>query len=217
MGDSDPTPSCLSAESHDSRDSTLHYLGCCEFWKRPEYLESLKPEERKRINGELRRFICLRRALKNENDDAVSSLVGNLERSMAAWRESRGTHGIDAVRKWRHRRDLRNSVSQDFPEEERASGIYDPDSDVKAFLVSYKYENHVENAQDHGHSHGHKMIASQRKILVSRLLMQHAPGSPSKTSDRLLSELPQASDGNINYLHLPANNMAVSTPFLATT
>lgn len=31
MGDSNPTTSCLSAEPHEPRDSTLHYLGCAEF------------------------------------------------------------------------------------------------------------------------------------------------------------------------------------------
>ncbi|KAI7786673.1 hypothetical protein LA080_002784 [Diaporthe eres] len=181
MGDSDPTPSCLSAEKNDARDSTMHYLGCREFWKREEYFESLKPEDRKRINGELRRIIGLRRALKNESDDSVSSLR------------------------------LANGVSQEFHQEEKAPGPYDPDNDVKAYLVSYKDRKHVDSTQDHGskgHFHDHKMIAFQRKILVSQLLIQPAPGGPLKASDRLLSELSQASAESINYLHLPANNMA---------
>lgn len=220
MGDSDPTPSCLSAERHDPRDSILHYLGCLGFCERREYLNSLKAEDQKRIDGELRRIISLRKALKNERDDAVSSLVGNLEGSMKAWRGSLGNDGIDAVRTWRLGRGLPNGVSQDFPQEGKASGPYDPDNDVKACLVSFKDRKHVESTQDHGakgHPHEHKMIALQRKIFVSELLMQPGLGESLKSSDRLLSELSQASDGSLNYLHFPANNMAVSTYLFLTT
>lgn len=217
MGDSDPIPACLSAERHDPRDSTLHYLGCLEFWERQAYFNKLEPEYRKRIDGELRRIICLRRVLKSERDDSVSSLVINLESSMKYWRGSRGEHGIDAVRKWRSGKDLRNGVTQHFPQEE-AYEPYDPDNDVKAYLLSYKDRKDVENAEDHGvkgQSQNHKMLEPQRKIPVSRLLMQSAAGGPSKASDRLLSDLSQAAVGSINYLHLPANNMAVSTyPFV---
>lgn len=215
MGDSSPTPSCLSAECHEPRDSLLHYLGCRGFCKRLGYFKSLEPEDQKRITGELRRIISLRKALNNESDDAVSSLVGNLEGSMAAWRGSRGKHGIDAVRKWRLGRGLPNGESQDFAQEEKPSGPYDPNNDVKAYLVSYKDGKHIENAQDHGtkgHPHDHKMIVLQRKILVSELLMQPALGGQLKASERpVLSELSQASYGSLNYLHFPANNMAVST------
>lgn len=214
MGDSHPIPSCLSAEPHGARDTLLHYLGCSEFCKRQAFLKGLEPEDRKRINVEVRRIVRLRRALKNESDDSVSSLVRNMEGSMAAWRASRGNHGINAVRKWRTGRGLDNDVPQDFPHEEEAPGPYDADSDVKAYLIRYKDGKHVENAQDHGakgHYHSHKMLELQRKILVSRLLMQPASGGTSKASERLLFELSQASDGGINYLHLPANNMAVST------
>ena len=107
-----------------------------------------------------------------------------------------------------------NDVTQDFPHEGEAPGSYDADSDVKAYLIRYKDGKHVENPQDHsakGHYHSHKMIELQRKILVSRLLMQPASGGTSNASDKLLLELSRASDGGINYLHLPANNMAVST------
>lgn len=214
MGDSHPTPSCLSAEPHEARDSLLHYLGCAEFCERQAFFDSLKLEDRKRINGEIRRIVRLRRALKTERDDSVSSLVRNMEGSMEAWRESRGNHGIDAVRKWRTGKGLPNDATQDFPHEGEAPGSYDADSDVKAYLIRYKDGKHAENAQDHGakgHYHTHKMLELQRKILVSRLLMQPAPANTSKTSDRLLFELSQPSDGGINYLHLPANNMAVST------
>lgn len=214
MGDSHPTPSCLSAEPHDAQDNLLHYLGCAEFCKRKTFLDNLKLEDQKRINGEIRRIVRLRRALKTERDDSVSSLVGNLEGSMVAWRASRGNKGIGAVREWRTGRGLPNEVTQVFPHDGEAPGSYDADSDVKAYLIRYKDGKHVENAQDHGakgHYHSHKMLELQRKILVSRLLMEPAPGGTSKPSDGLLFELSQASDGGINYLHLPANNMAVST------
>lgn len=180
---------------------------------RQAYFDSLEPEYRKRIDGELRRIIRLRSALKNEADYSAFSLVGNLEGSMAAWRESRGEHGIDAVRKWRSGKGLPNGVTQYFPREE-ASEPYNPDDYVKAYFVSYKDKKHVENVQDHEaerHSHDHKILESQRKISVSRLLMQSAPEVSSNASDRPLPELSQASSGSINYLHLPANNMAVST------
>lgn len=214
MGDSHPIPSCLSAEPHGARDTLLHYLGCAEFCKRQAFLKGLEPEDRKRINVEVRRIVRLRRALKNESDESVSSLVRNMEGSMAAWREFREDHGINAVRDWRKRRGLPNDVTQDFPHEGEAPGSYDADSDVKAYLIRYKDGKHVEKSQDHaakGHYHSHKMIELQRKILVSRLLMQPASGGTSEASDKLLFELSQASDGGINYLHLPANNMAVST------
>lgn len=214
MGDSHPIPSCLSAEPHDARDNLLHYLGCAEFCERQTFFNSLKLEDQKRINGEVRRIVRLRRALKIERDDSVSSLVRNLEGSMAAWREPRENKGIDAVREWRSGRGLPNDVTQDFPHEGEATGSYDADSDVKAYLIRYKDGKHVENAQEHGakgHYHSHKMLELQRKILVSRLLMEPTPGGTLKPSDRLLFELSQASDGGINYLHLPANNMAVST------
>lgn len=132
-----------------------------------------KPEDQERINGELRRIVFLRRVLENETDAAVSGLVGNLEGSMAAWRKCRGGHGIDAVLQWRSRRNLPNDVDQDFPREE-TSKPYNPDSDVKAYHISYKDGEHVENSQGHGvrgHSHKHKMLEPLRKIPISRLLM----------------------------------------------
>lgn len=211
MGDSEPSPSCLSAEFHsEPTDSTMHYLGCTEFWKRREYFESLKdkhPGAQERIESELRRIKSLRGVLKNATDKSVSVLVKNLEDSMQTWRNNElylGKHGIGEVKEWRSRQCWANGIPDpkfDW-ESTQEPTVYHPNEDVKAYLLSYKDAKHVLGLEVSGPPSG---PFSDHKIPISQLLQ---PSNPD--SDVLLSKVANSSDGSIHYLHLPANNMAVS-------
>lgn len=203
MAISDPTPSCLSAEPHAASDPVMHYLGCAEFWERDGYFNSLQtPGAQKRITSELRRISYLRHVLQEAEDDPVFHLVQNLEGSMKNWRESdlyQGDSGIRAVQTWRTSDARLNGVSQE-PEHRGEYKPYHPDNDIKAYILSYKDGKPVENLQDYQV----KSNLPDHKILISQLL------NPPNDSDGLLSKLSKTPEGSFNYLHLPANNMAVS-------
>lgn len=125
---------------------------------------------------------------------------------MESWRHNdlyRDKHGIGHVRIWRSRLDLVNGISDpkfDW-ESTQESTSYHPNEDIKAYLISYKDGKHVDALEDFG-------LSGQfpdHKIPVSEVLRPSFPDS-----EALLSKLANSSDDSLHYLHLPANNMAVS-------
>lgn len=189
---------CLSTHAHEPHNFMLHYLGCLEFCQREHYFSGLSQDSQNDIEAELRRIYYLRDTLGR--DHTTSGLVRNVETSLNEWRKCplyTSTTGLTAVQAWRRGKDRENGFTQRqvsaLPSE---LGKYDPDRDTKAYFMRYQSGRPVLDLHDKrftGCFPDHRMSVSQ--LLDA---MDDYSISCNGKSD-------------ISWIHLPVNNMKVSS------
>lgn len=200
MDDHDIVPTCLSAERHKPQDFILHYLGCEQYFQREEYLTSLSPDQIKQVEAKLRRIGYIRAALANDVGEG-RRLIQCLATSMRRWRSTKDfEEGIHRVRELRTMHFALNGNTQrevKATANRRHQADYNPDIDTNAYFMRFKDGKLVRIIDD---PRFHEQYPCHR-ISVDDLI----------NNDGELEDNPLiAPDDTINYIHLPANNMAVS-------
>ncbi|ORY70921.1 uncharacterized protein BCR38DRAFT_415455 [Pseudomassariella vexata] len=196
------SPTCLSAEPHEGEqinDPLFHYLGCLEFYERPQYLSSLNPAQQKAIEKERQRIERLRKVIRNE--DTSHNRVRCIEKSLETWRKSPVyQNGRKGTREWRAGGDPSgvakpNDVSQESVNMDCDNVEYNPASDLNAYLIQYQGTEPYNN-DDSGTFHG---SFPNHKTSMPQLLDVGDESNPLRR-DKVPS-------GRMRYFHLPINNM----------
>jgi hypothetical protein len=197
------TPTCLSAEPHQPRDNLLHYLGCEKISSRHTFLNELSPDLQDKIMAELWRVKYIRHSLSA--DSSNRHLLDSLLQSISRWKWSQE---FQAGMKRRGRLpDLRRPS---YPEDQERPAIhseYNTDLDHHGYFISFRADKGEIRNTDGLESYTPTQITTTfeldevKRIPVPELLPY------LRQQDPLF-------DG-IRYLHLPANNMAVSQIGLA--
>lgn len=189
-------------KEHDPHDHLIHYTKCLEFYRRKDYLDKCDAEHRVRIDSELRRIKFLRKTLQADGDDHL--LVSNVVFSHRVWRKDDiYNDNIEFVREWRSEQGKENKISEPGfadPDRHGEGTKYDPEIDFNAYVISYKNSepvNSFNNAWIQGSFPNHKINMDE--------LLRKSDGA----SENPLSAARQGD--TINYFHLPANNMQVSS------
>ncbi|KAI0183039.1 hypothetical protein EV127DRAFT_353590 [Xylaria flabelliformis] len=196
-----PSPSCLSAEPHESSitNPLIHFLGCIEICERESFLKKTddvvwdtRSRWRSNIEREMRRIALLRHALSKDDDD--KQLVKEVEESRELWRNSDEYKGyIDEVRKWRG--DGRNSIIG--PEFIHAEEDYMPEKDTSVPIIQF------EDCQEFSKTRDDRISGKfpNQKTTIRTLL------DKAKPTDNLLYKDHDFDDDRIKYFHIPSNNM----------
>ncbi|KAM7205840.1 hypothetical protein V8F33_000670 [Rhypophila sp. PSN 637] len=200
MGDKSDDVGVDCGFTHDPHDHLIHYTKCLEFWERSEYLwsASISTELRRRIESELRRIQFLRKTIEADEDDKF--LVGRVVYSHEVWKKDTiFKNNIESVRKWRkdqHKINGRSEPGFAMGDQHEKGTEYDPDIDFNAYTISYHDSEPVDSFEDERFQGSFP----NQKINMVELLR--------KTNENFKNPLTVAGQGqNINYFHLPANNM----------
>lgn len=199
MDDHDIVPTCLSAERHKPQDFILHYLGCEQYFQRDEYLMSLSTDQIRQVEAKLRRIQYTRAALANDIVDG-RRLIQSLATSLRRWRNTNDfEEGINRVRELRTMHFALNGNTQREVKtpNRRQQAEYNPDVDTNAYFMRFKHGKLVRNIDD---PRFHEQYPCHR-ISIDDLInnngeLENNPLIPPEDT--------------INYIHFPANNMAVS-------
>lgn len=200
MEDHDFIPTCLSAKSHQPRDENflLHYLGCEEYFEREKYLMSLSIDHIKQVEAKLCCIQYLREALTKDLGEGRHS-VQALATSLREWRSTEEyQEGIQLVRELRLVHFNLNGYTQKDVKtpDQRHQAEYDPNVEVHAYFMRFKDGKVVQDIQD---PRFHEQYPCYR-VSIDDLINQ----------DEEITPLVPPED-TINYIHLPGNNMSVST------